>query len=228
MKDDNDAGRLKSLAVSGWLADEPANVRARFATLGNWIALRRGEALYEAGDEPVAIYGLGEGLLDISVPLPGGEDVLIHRAPAGFWIGDGVILTGRPRVVSVRAATEVRVFAIPEGALRHSLKRHPEDWEALHRLAARNAALAVTAFAELLALSPTQRFACLLLRCLAPDGTVRATQEELGRMAGMSRVAFRRAFRDLITEGVVRTEYGTIRILDRARLQAIAQAALRV
>ena len=135
-----------------------------------------------------------------------------------------MILTGRERVLSVRAATVVRVFTIPERALRHSLKRHPEDWVSLHRLTGRNAALAVTAMAEIIVLPPRQRFACMLLRCMAPEGTVRATQEELGRMAGMSRAAFRRAFRELIAEAVVLTGYRTIRVLDRARLKAIAHA----
>jgi CRP/FNR family transcriptional regulator, cyclic AMP receptor protein len=222
VKDDSEGGRLRFLACSGWLAEEPAEVRARLGALGGWITLLRGEPLYEAGDEPTGIHGLGEGLLDLSVPLPGGEDVLIHRAPPGFWIGDGLILTGKKRVLSVRAATEARVFTIPEGVLRRSLARYPEDWVSLHRLTGRNAALAVTAMAEIIALPPRQRFACMLLRCMAPDGTVRATQEELGRMAGMSRVAFRRAFRELIAEAVVRTEYRTIRVLDRARLNAIA------
>lgn len=216
--------RLKFLAGVGWLAEEPPEFRMRLAALGRWIALRRGEPLYEAGDEPIAIYGLGEGLLDLSVPLPHGEEVMVHRAPPGFWIGDGVILTGMKRAITVRAASTARVFAIPEGGLRHSLERFPGDWVSLHRLAARNAALAVTALAEMIALPPRERFACLVLRCVAPDGTVRATQEELGRMTGMSRIAFRRAFRALIDEGVVRTEYGTIRVLDRPRLEAIARA----
>lgn len=223
MKDSSPSSRLKSLAISGWLADEPAEIRARLAALGRWVALRRGTAVFEAGDEPIAIYGIDRGALDICVPLAHGEEVLIHRAPPGFWIGDGAILTGLKRVLSVRAASDSRVFAIPEGALRRNLERFPEDWVALHRLSARNAALAATALAQTIALPPAQRFACLLLRCVSPDGMVRATQEELGRMAGMSRVAFRRAFRELIAESVVLTEYGSIRILDRARLEAIAQ-----
>ena len=225
MQDDIETLRLKLLSTTGWLAEEPADVRARLGALGRWIKLRRGAALFEAGDAPAAIYGLAEGLLDISVPLAHGEEVLIHRAPPGFWIGDGMILTGMKRVLSVRAATEVRVFEIPEGPLRQSLARFPGDWVSLHRLTGRSAALAVTALAEMIALPPRQRFACLLLRCAADDGIVRVTQEELGRMTRMSRAAFRRAFRDLIVEGVVRTDYGTIRIADRARLETIADAS---
>ena len=222
MKQGSDRSRLRGLASVGWLAREAPDVRARMAALGRWISLPRGESLYEAGDEPMAVYGLGQGFLDILVPLGDDEEVLIHRAPPGFWIGDATILTGTRRAVSVRAAVDSRLFAIPVGALRHHLSLFPEDWVAVQRLSATNTQLAVTGLAEVLALPPRRRFACVLLRCASRDGVVPATQEELGRLTGMSRMGFRRAFRDLLDEGVVTTEYGAVRIMDRDRLAEIA------
>jgi CRP-like cAMP-binding protein len=215
--------RLKALAEGGWLSEESAAFRERMAAIGRWLSLPRGESVYEAGDEPMAVYGLGEGALDVLVPLGQDEEVLIHRAPPGFWIGDGTILTGTKRVLSVRTAVDARVFAIPGNALRHHLKEVPEDWAALQRLSARNAQLAVTVLAESLALSPRRRFACLLLRSASRDNVVHATQEDLGRLMGMSRMAFRRAFRDLLDQGVVRTDYGAVTIVDPARLAEIAR-----
>ena len=215
--------RLKALAAEGWLAEESAAFREHMAAIGRWLSLPRGESVYEAGDEPMAVYGLGEGLLDVLVPLGPDEEVLIHRAPPGFWVGDGTILTGAKRAVSVRAAADSRVFAISETALRRHLTLFPDDWAAVHRLSATNTQLAVTALAETLALSPRRRFACLLLRCASRDNVVHATQEELGRLMGMSRMAFRRAFRDLLEEGVVRTDYGAVTIADPDRLAEIAR-----
>ena len=222
MKQGSDRSRLRGLASVGWLAREAPDFRARMAALGRWISLPRGESLYEAGDEPMAVYGLSQGFLDILVPLGDDEEVLIHRAPPGFWIGDATILTGTRRAVSVRAAVDSRLFAIPVGALRHHLSLFPEDWVAVQRLSATNTQLAVTGLAEVLALPPRRRFACVLLRCASRDGVVPATQEELGRLTGMSRMGFRRAFRDLLDEGVVTTEYGAVRIMDRDRLVEIA------
>lgn len=219
----SDRAQLRILASVGWLSEESGQFRARISAIGRWTSLARGESLYEAGDEPVAVYGLGEGRLDILVPLGEDEEVLIHRAPPGFWIGDATILTGTKRAISVRTATDSRVFTVPSGALRHQLTLFPEDWVALQRLSTRNALLATTALAEVLALSPRRRFACLLLRCASADGLVHATQEELGRMTGMSRMAFRRAFRGLMDQGVVRTEYGAVRILEPDRLAEIAR-----
>jgi CRP-like cAMP-binding protein len=63
------------------------------------------------------------------------------------------------------------------------------------------------------------RFARNLLRLSEASSAVRMTQEELGRMVGLSRSAFRRCFADLIDQGIVELQYGSIRIRDRRALQ---------
>jgi CRP-like cAMP-binding protein len=193
------------------------------AQSGRWTTAVRGVSLYEVGESPEAIFGLAEGLLDVSIPIGPDEEVTVHRAPPGFWIGDGALLSGLPRLLSVRTAAECRLFRIPHAALVRSLGKHPGDWMYLHRLSTLNATLCMQTLAEVLALPSRARFARLLLRIALRDGTVQATQEELGRMAGMSRAAFRRALRSLIRAGALETGRGTIRIHDRAALERAAQ-----
>jgi CRP-like cAMP-binding protein len=193
------------------------------ARIGRWTTAGRGSSLYEVDEEPKAIFGLAEGLLDVSIPIGPDEEVTVHRAPPGFWIGDGALLSGLPRLLSVRAAADCRLFRIPHAALVRSLDAHPGDWMYLHRLSTLNATLCMQTLAEVIALPPRARFARLLLRIAPSDGIVHATQEELGRMAGMSRAAFRRAFRSLIRSGVLETGRGTVRIHDRAALDRAAQ-----
>ena len=86
------------------------------------------------------------------------------------------------------------------------------------------AAIARRRLAEVAALPPAARFARLILRLAEPDGTVRATQEELGRMAGMSRAAFRRSCATLISSGAVQMQYAG---LQYAGLRIIDDAASR-
>jgi CRP-like cAMP-binding protein len=190
--------------------------------IGRWVSVPKGRALYVLGEEPDALFGLGSGSLDVSVPV-GAEDVVVHRAPPGFWVGDGALLSGVPRMLTVVAATDSEVFRIARGSLRRVLAENPGDWQRMHHLATLNAAQATQALAESLALPARPRFARVLLRLAAPDGTVSATQEELGRMAGMSRAAFRRAFGALIESGVLETGRGNVRIHDRAALEREAR-----
>lgn len=189
------------------------------AALGRWTSVPRGRALYTVGEEPDAIFGLGDGLVDISLPIDDNEEVTVHRAPPGFWFGDGALLSGVPRLLTVTAATDCQIFRIPHGPLRRHLDENPGDWRYFHHLATLNAVLATGALAEALALPARPRFARVLLRLAGPDGAILATQEEMGRMAGMSRAAFRRAFRSLIEAGVLETGRGTVRIHDREALE---------
>ncbi len=212
------AQRLGTLADTGWLSLQAPEFQERMIAIGRWTSVPKGRALYVLGEEPEALFGLGSGLLDISVPV-GVEDVLVHRAPPGFWVGDGALLSGVPRMLTVIAASDSEVFRIPHAPLRRMLQEYPVDWRSFHHLATLNAALAIQAFAETLVLPAQTRFARVLLRIALPDGTVVATQEELGRMTGMSRAAFRRAFGALIAAGVLETGRGKVRIHDRGALE---------
>ncbi|MGI1660718.1 Crp/Fnr family transcriptional regulator [Palleronia sp. KMU-117] len=212
---------LGTLTKTGWLSLQPPEFQGRMIAIGRWASVPRGRALYVFGEEADAIFGLGSGHLDISVPVDS-EDVVIHRAPPGIWVGDGALLSGVPRMLTVVAATDCEVFRIPQAPLRRMLEENPGDWRHLHHLATLNGALATQALAEALVLPARPRFARVLLRLAQPDGTINATQEELGRMAGMSRAAFRRAFGALIAAGVLETGRGSVRIHDRA---ALAQEA---
>lgn len=211
--------RLRILSEIGWLALQPPDFQERMIAIGRWTSHRRGKPLYVQGEAADALYGLGSGYLDVSFPVDADQDVLVHRAASGFWVGDGALLSATPRLLTVTAASDCELFRVPHAPLRRLLEDHPGDWRAMHHLATLNAVLAVQRLAETLALAPQARFARLLLRLALPDGTVAATQEELGRMAGMSRAGFRRALGFLIAEGVLETGRGTVRVHDRAALE---------
>ena len=215
--------RLLRLAETGWLSLQPAEFQNRMAALGRWMSVPKGKAIYTIGDEPQAIFGLGDGLLDISLPVDNDVEVTLHRAPPGFWIGDGALLSGVPRLLTVTAATDCQLFRIPHASLQRTLAENPGDWRYFHHLATLNAVLATQALAETLVLPVRPKFARVLLRLAGPDGTILATQEELGRMAGMSRPAFRRALRSLIASGAIETGRGVVRVHDRAALEHVAQ-----
>jgi CRP/FNR family transcriptional regulator, cyclic AMP receptor protein len=213
------AERLRVLRSRGWLSLQPVEFQDRMIAIGRWTAVPRGKALYLLGEEPNALFGLGAGLLDISLPVDDEDDVIVHRAPPGFWVGDGALLSGVRRFLTVTAATDCEVFRIPHAPLLRVLEEHPGDWRYFHHLATLNAVLATQALAEALVLPARPRFARVLLRLALPDGTVAATQEELGRMTGMSRAAFRRTFGSLIAAGVLETGRGSVRIHDTAALE---------
>lgn len=214
---------LRRLAEVGWLAQEPPDFQARIAAAGRWVRYPRGALLYAENEEGRAVFGLGEGPLDVEAPISPNEVVVVHRASPGFWIGESAVLAGASRTLALRAATDCTVFQVPAAAVQRMLKERPADWASFCRLSHQNATLAVRSVAELIALPTKARFARLLLRLAAEDGSVRATQDELGALAGMSRASFRRALGELIEAGVIVTSYRGVRIADMAALRAVAR-----
>ncbi|WP_413875143.1 Crp/Fnr family transcriptional regulator [Albidovulum sp.] len=216
---------LANLTDVGWMSEQPVEFQDRMARLGRWISVSRGSMIYAVGDEADAIFGLGEGMLDVAIPISEDQEVIAHRALPGFWIGDSALLAKSLRTVSVYAAADSRLFKLPAAAVHRSLQEFPEDWMCFYRLSHSNVSLGLRALAEVISLPPRARFARALLRLTSTDGMVRLTQEELGRMVGMSRAAFRRAFSALIKQGIVEVEYGGICIKNRLALE---QEAARI
>jgi len=209
-----------NLAKVGWLSHENAEFQERMARAGRWMTLTKGQLLYDVGDSPDAVFGLAEGLLDVSIPISEDEMVTLHRAAPGFWIGDSALLAETTRGVSVRAAADSKILRLPAESIHRHLAEHPTDWACFFRLSHINVMLTLRALAEIVSLPSRSRFARLLLRQADADGLVRASQDDLSKMAGMSRTTFRRTFASLIEAGIVQTEYGGLRILDREALEA--------
>ena len=75
----------------------------------------------------------------------------------------------------------------------------------------------------MLSRTPQERLARILLRLSDDEGRISATQEDLSRLIGMTRSSLRRIVADLVEGGAVETGYRQLRIVDRARLQAVIQ-----
>ena len=104
---------LGALARTGWLAEQPVDFQMRMALAGHWVKLSPGNPLFCVGDPATAIFGLETGHLDLAIHINEEEEVLVHRAQSGFWIGEASLLQGSTFRISVWSATECRVFCIP-------------------------------------------------------------------------------------------------------------------
>lgn len=207
------------MSTVGWLAGEAPDFRDRLLSIARWRSYRAQEDVYLAGDEPNGLFGLEKGRLDLSIPISDDEWVTMHRAQPGFWIGDSALFAGQRRGLSVVTHDECLMLTVPALPLKRMLVDHPEDFACFYRLNHANVMTTLRVLAETIALPPRARFARMLLRLSSKEGIVDATQAELGALAGMSRAAFRRAFSELIEQGVVKMEYGAVRILDMEALR---------
>jgi len=54
---------------------------------------------------------------------------------------------------------------------------------------------------------------------------VRTTQEDLAGLVGVTRATVRRTVKRLVADGTVSTGYGALRLVDRRRLERLAEPA---
>lgn len=217
-------GEHHAIMRSGWLSEQPVDFQHRVAELGRWRRYRLGEVVYAVGDTPDAVYGLEDGMIDISLPISDDEMVNIWRGRPGMWFGDSAVISDVTRKITVTAHADCLFLVLPTAAVRRHLQRHPHDYLYFYRMSLTNTMTALNVLADVIALPPRARFARLLLRISTESGVVHATQHELGALTGMSRVAFRRALSELIECGVLKTEYRAVRILDREALAREAES----
>ena len=216
---------LAPLDRVGWLARQNYDLQEWFAAHGRWRSYPAGKAIYLHGDAPDAMYGLAQGAVEIEFAPVGSEPVTLHRAESGFWIGESALLAEAPRIISLNAAVNCRMFRVPASALRQLVAEEPRHWQAFYELTHSNTLMALTLLAEALSLTPRARLSRLLLRLSEASAEIHANQDDLGRVLGMTRSSLRRSLNVLIAERTIATGYGRITILDRERLQSFCDEA---
>lgn len=187
----------------------------------SWKHIRPDGVVYLAGDEPDGLYGLAAGALDLAVPIMGSELVSISRGEPGFWIGEGAILAGTRRALSVSAIQPSTLVFVPRNTLIARLRQRPDWWQPFYELSHANTTLAINLLAEVLALSPRARIARLLLRVGGDSGVVGGRKEDLGRLIGLPRSSFNRELKHFFAEGIIESGYTSIKILRRDALEAL-------
>ena len=136
---ENTGKRLGILAKTGWLSRQSADFQTLIARLGRWREFKAGETLYLAGEEADYLVGLAEGIFEVTFPLVSDEPVVVHRAEPGFWTGEASVLPGRRRIISIAAATDIRVFVVPASSIHRMLAEDPRHWRAVLRTEPRGA-----------------------------------------------------------------------------------------
>lgn len=213
--------KLHPLDGIGWLAQQPPDFRDWAATVGRWKSYQPGQYVYHAGDKSDGAYGLAAGGLQVTFPLVAEEPVIIYRAEAGFWIGDAAELASEPRIVTVMAAVETRLFHLSSAAIKTLLANRPEHWRCFYQLSIINLRLCVSQLAEALALTVRARVSRRLLGLAGADGDAEITQDELAKLLGVTRPTIRRCLGELERMGAVETRYRKLRIIDRSVLEAL-------
>jgi CRP/FNR family cyclic AMP-dependent transcriptional regulator len=184
----------------------------QFVPKGGYVC-RKGEALENW-------IGIIDGLVKINNFSPSGKSVTFAGVPTGGWFGEGSLLKDRVRKYDVTALRDTRVARMPREIFEWLLEASlPFNRFLLMQLNER--------LGQFIGLVENDRMLDVdtrVARCLAAmfnshlypglEKLVQISQEEIGYLSGASRQRANQALQLLEKEGLLRLDYGGIRVLD--------------
>lgn len=91
-----------------------------------WFALPGGTILFEAGDEPDALYFVVSGNLGAYTASAEGHRRLVGSIMAGETVGEMALISGKPRNATVTALRDTELGRLPRAAFEKLMLSHPQ------------------------------------------------------------------------------------------------------
>jgi CRP-like cAMP-binding protein len=214
------------LAGIPWLRVLSDADRERAARSLRVAPARAGERLVRVGGPPTYWFGVVDGLLKMSNDTAAGGTITYTGIPPGAWFGEGTLLKREPYRYNIEALRDSVVAGLPiedfHALLDSSIPFNRSVMNLLNeRLGQFIAAREIDRESD-----PESRVAGSLAQLFHPvlypgvGSLLRITQLELGYLVGLSRQRVNQALAALARHGLIRVEYGGVRVLDLARLRA--------
>ncbi len=210
-------------------ADEQARVMADLRV----VTVEPGELVCRVGRPVTYWFGVIDGLLKMSndsTHHSGGVPITFTGVPSGGWFGEGTVLKHEVYRYNIQALRKSVVAGITAGTFHWLLDRSIAFnrfvmMQLNERLSQFIAAREIDRLTH-----PDERVARSLAALFNPmlypgvGEMLRITQQELGYLVGLSRQRVNEAVRVLDAGGVIRIEYGGLRVLDLDRLRRYTAA----
>jgi CRP/FNR family transcriptional regulator, cyclic AMP receptor protein len=217
------------LAASTWthsLSDQQADRMRRDIAVRSFLA---GSTVCARATPSAHWLGVVEGMLKLENMTESGKSSTFASVPSGAWFGEGAVIKGELRPYEVVALRDTVVAFLPRDTLLWLLDNNHAF--ALWMVGHLNARLG-----HYVALVQNQRLgdvqaqvayglAGLFNPALYPGTERRITlsQEEIGRLCGLSRQVVNRTLQELQDRNAIRLSYGSIEVTDLAVLRSIAR-----
>lgn len=108
--------------IAGTLDRDAIRKLAEAATIESY---RKGQILFEEGDEGDAIHLIRKGSVVVSKRIAGREVALAYRA-AGNYVGEMALMSNMPRIASIKAAVDCETICIDGTAFRQMMADNPK------------------------------------------------------------------------------------------------------
>ena len=185
-----------------------------------------GDTICRIGKQATYWFGLVDGLLKMSNDDSQGPVITFTGVAPGGWFGEGTVLKREVYRYNIQALRKSRVAGLPSDTF-HWLIEHSLGFNRFVMLQLNERLGQFIAAREIDRLSdPELRVARSLANLVNPvlypsvGEVLRITQQELAYVVGLSRQRVNEALASLQEQGMIRIEYGGLRVLDLAGLRS--------
>jgi CRP-like cAMP-binding protein len=220
------------LAGIPWMGRLTANEQAHARSVLMAATAQAGDYLCRIGRPSTYWFGVIDGLLKMSSDTVLGPPMTFTGVPPGAWFGEGTLLKREPYRYNILALRRSTVVGLPIADFHELL----DTSLAFNRfvLSQLNERLGqFIAAREIDRLTDTNSrvargLAAMFHPVLYPGvgELLRITQNELGYVVGLSRQRVNEALRSLQDRGLIRIEYGGVRVLDLEGIRTAAFVAV--
>lgn len=196
------------------------------------LTLRRGEVLFNEGDDGDQLYVVTDGKIKLGRTSPDGRENLLAILGPGQMFGELSFFDPGPRSATATSVTDVSLKSLGHDALSPVLNTHPNVAMALLNQLAGRLRRTNEVVGDLVFSDVPGRVAKALLDLAsrfgrrADDGVHvnhDLTQEELAQLVGASRETVNKALADFASRNWLRLEPRSVVIMDLERLQRRAR-----
>ena len=208
-----------------WLAHLLSDERDRIVPELRVSEAAPGDLVCRIGRPATYWFGVIDGLLKMNTVTDDGRAITYSGLAAGGWFGEGTVLKRESYRYNIQALRKSRVAGLPVDTF-HWLLDHSIGFNrfVMNQLNERLSQFIGVVGAGRSA-SPEQRVARNLAALVNPvlfpgvGEVLRITQQELAYLVGLSRQRVNEALRTLQERGVLRIEYGGLRIVQAQALR---------
>src|SRR3954451_6407368 len=222
----------QELAGIPWLALLGPGERERAAAdikVGDALA---GDYVCRVGRPVTYWFGVVEGLLKMSNENAQGQSITFSGLPPGGWFGEGTVLKGEVYRYNIQALRRSVVAGLPADTFHWLLDQSIGfNRFVMNQLNERLAQFIAAREIDRMN-NPDLRVARSLAALFNPvlfpgvGDMLRITQQELAYLVGLSRQRVNEALAALQEQGLIRVEYGGLRVLDLQALRSGPAASL--
>ena len=221
------APRQTELQAIPWLAQLSDAERGRVVPTITVGDARPGEHVCRVGRPVTYWFGVVEGLLKMSSDTAQGQSMTFTGLPSGGWFGEGTALKREPYRYNIQALRASVVAGIPVDSF-HWLLDHSIGFNrfVMNQLNERLGQFIAAREIDRM-VNPDSRVARNLASLFNPvlypgvGQVLRITQQELAYLVGLSRQRVNEALAVLQVGGLIRVEYGGLRVLDLQGLREV-------